>query len=36
MENQNIMDANFVPEEFQTPYDIVELPSQGLLYPNKI
>ena len=35
MENQNIMDANFVPEEFQTPYDIVELPSQGLLYPNK-
>lgn len=37
MENNNLshMDPNFIPEEFRTPYDIVELPSQGLLYKNK-
>jgi hypothetical protein len=35
MENNNAMDPNFVPEEYKTPYDIIELPSQGLLYPNK-
>jgi hypothetical protein len=29
------MDPNYVPEEFKTPYDIIELPSQGLLYPDK-
>jgi hypothetical protein len=29
------MDPNFVPEEYKVPYDILELPSQGLLYPNK-
>lgn len=33
MENQ--MDPNFVPDEFKVPYDIIELPSQGLLYPSK-
>ena len=35
MENQNTINPNFVPDEFKVPYDIVELPSQGLLYPNK-
>ena len=34
-ENNSMMDPNFVPKEFATPYDIVELPSQGLLYKNK-
>ena len=34
-ENVPIMDPNYVPDEFKTPYDIVELPSQGLLYKNK-
>ena len=29
------MDPNYVPEEYKVPYDIIELPSQGLLYPNK-
>ena len=29
------MDPNFIPEEYKVPYDILELPSQGLLYPNK-
>jgi hypothetical protein len=35
MENQSFMNPNFVPEEYKVPYDILELPSQGLLYPNK-
>jgi len=35
MENvQQNLDPNYVPEEFRTPYDIVELPSQGILYKN--
>ena len=36
MENnyQGHTDPNFVPEEFKTPYDILELPSQGILYKN--
>jgi hypothetical protein len=29
------MDPNFVPDEYKVPYDVIELPSQGLLYPNK-
>lgn len=35
MENisQNL-DPNFVPEEYRTPYDMIELPSQGILYKN--
>tara|TARA_R110000803_G_scaffold19818_1_gene51508 strand:+ start:493 stop:1275 length:783 start_codon:yes stop_codon:yes gene_type:complete len=33
--SENIIDPNYVPQEFTTPYDIVELPSQGLLYKNK-
>lgn len=36
MENSNnILDPNYVPEDYKVPYDIIELPSQGLLYPNK-
>ena len=31
----NQMSPSYVPEELRTPYDIIELPSQGLLYPNK-
>jgi len=34
-DNKQFIDPNFVPEEFQVPYDIIELPSQGLLYKNK-
>jgi hypothetical protein len=34
-EKDNTMSPNYIPEEFRTPYDIIELPSQGLLYPNK-
>jgi hypothetical protein len=33
MENQ--MDLNYVPDDMKVPYDVIELPSQGLLYPNK-
>jgi hypothetical protein len=33
--NDSIMSPNYVPDELKTPYDIVELPSQGLLYKNK-
>jgi len=29
------MDPNHIPEDLKTPYDVVELPSQGLLYKNK-
>ena len=32
--NQNL-DPNYVPEDLKTPYDILELPSQGILYKNK-
>ena len=36
MENSNnILDPNYIPEDYKVPYDIIELPSQGLLYPNK-
>jgi hypothetical protein len=36
MENTNsFLDPNFVPEDYKVPYDLIELPSQGLLYPNK-
>lgn len=33
--NDSLMSPNYVPDELKTPYDIVELPSQGLLYKNK-
>lgn len=29
------MDPNHVPDEFKVRYDVIELPSQGILYPNK-
>jgi hypothetical protein len=35
MENESFMNPNFIPDEYKVPYDILELPSQGLLYPNK-
>ena len=35
MTNESFIDPNFVPDEYKVPYDIIELPSQGLLYPNK-
>ncbi|MCF7867045.1 hypothetical protein K9M18_06460 [Candidatus Woesearchaeota archaeon] len=35
MSNNSFMDPNFVPDEYKVPYDIIELPSQGLLYKNK-
>lgn len=35
MENNSFMDPNFVPDEYKVPYDVIELPSQGLLYKNK-
>ena len=31
-----MIDPNYVPEEFKTPFDIIELPSQGILYKNKV
>ena len=34
-ERQSFMDPNFIPDEYKVPYDVLELPSQGLLYPNK-
>jgi|TARA_R110000803_G_scaffold40400_1_gene87064 hypothetical protein len=34
-ENISVMDPNYIPEDLKTPYDVVELPSQGLLYKNK-
>jgi hypothetical protein len=30
------MDPNYIPPEYAIPYDVVDLPSQGILYPNKI
>jgi hypothetical protein len=35
MENNSFMDPNSVPDEYKVPYDVIELPSQGLLYKNK-
>ena len=32
---QSFTDPNYVPPEYQVPYDILELPSQGILYKNK-
>ena len=33
--NGNFNDPNYTPEEYRIPYDVIELPSQGLLYKNK-
>lgn len=35
MEKNSFLDPNYVPDEFKVPYDVIELPSQGLLYKNK-
>ena len=35
METQNFIDPTHVPDEYKIPYDVVELPSQGLLYKSK-
>ena len=35
MEKNNILSPHYVPEELTTPYDVLELPSQGILYSNK-
>jgi hypothetical protein len=35
MDNQEFMNPNYVPEEFKIPFDVIELPSQGMLYENK-
>jgi hypothetical protein len=29
------MDPTFVPDEYKEQFDVIELPSQGILYPNK-
>jgi hypothetical protein len=34
--SDNQLSPDFVPEEYRTPYDIIELPSQGILYKNKV
>ena len=35
-ERQSFMDPNFIPDEYKVPYDVLELPSQGLLYPSTV
>jgi hypothetical protein len=37
MEEQgaSMMNPNYVPEEYKIPYDVIELPSQGILYPGE-
>ena len=35
MEKNNVLSPEYVPDELTTPYDVLELPSQGILYPNK-
>ena len=32
--SDNQLSPDFIPEEYRTPYDIIELPSQGILYPS--
>jgi hypothetical protein len=29
------LDPNYIPDEYKEQYDVLELPSQGILYPNK-
>jgi hypothetical protein len=31
---ENELSPDFIPEDYRTPYDIIELPSQGILYKN--
>jgi len=35
MENKSFMDPTYVPEEYKVPFDLIELPSQGILYSGK-
>jgi hypothetical protein len=35
MENQEHNNPNYIPKDLQIPFDLIELPSQGILYPNK-
>ena len=35
MEKNNVLSPDYVPDDLTTPYDVLELPSQGILYPNK-
>ena len=32
----NQLSPDFIPEEYRTPYDVLELPSQGILYKNNV
>jgi hypothetical protein len=32
----NELSPDFIPEEYRTPYDVLELPSQGILYNNNV
>ena len=34
-EINNVFDPNYVPDDIKVPFDIIELPSQGILYENK-
>jgi len=34
MEDKSFVDPNYTPSEYKVPYDVIELPSQGILYPN--
>ena len=34
MDNQSFLDPNYVPEQYKTPYDVIELPSQGFIIPK--
>ncbi len=31
---ENFNNPNYVPEEYKIPFDVVEVPSQGILYPD--
>jgi len=33
--SENQLSPDYIPEEYRTPFDILELPSQGILYKNK-
>lgn len=35
MEENNELSPNYIPEDLRVAYDVIELPSQGILYPNK-
>ena len=33
--SENQLSPDYIPEEYRTPFDILELPSQGILYKNQ-